>query len=202
MEAAISLQDVANIVTFVAPGYFAIQVYSLVYSKRERDFSRLVVESVVYSLPLVFATNLIWKFIFQQDDVNSLNVAYAALLGAVSVGTAWVYTQLRVHRPLKSIAAKWGLDSPHEDFVKAQLQRLDPKDPDRKVVTVTLQDDSVFSGTLERLSRYVPDGQMYYSFADLAWYNQALEAWEEREGNLIIERREIKYIETAKLRDV
>jgi hypothetical protein len=201
MDAAISLQDVANIVTFIAPGYFAIQVYSLIYAKREREFSRLLVESVVYSLPLVFITNFLWENILHRPHVDSLNLKYSALLFAVSLGFGALSTYLRVHWPVNAIAAKLGLGSPDEDFIKTQLLRLKADDPDKNVVTVTLKDGKVFSGTVNRLSRYAHNGPKHYCFANLAWYNQKTKRWEEREGSLIIEREEIQYIETPKLKD-
>jgi small nuclear ribonucleoprotein (snRNP)-like protein len=82
------------------------------------------------------------------------------------------------------------------------LLRLDPADPDKNVVTVTLKDGTVFSGTVDRLSRYVHSGPKHYCFANLAWYNEEEKEWEEREGSLVIERDEIKYIETPKLKNV
>jgi len=74
-SAIVSLQDVGNIVSFVAPGYFAIQTYSLIYAKRDRNFSKLLIESVVFSLPIVTLTNLLWEKLLQQDPVASLNVS-------------------------------------------------------------------------------------------------------------------------------
>ncbi|MDB5185959.1 MAG: hypothetical protein JWL85_482 [Candidatus Saccharibacteria bacterium] len=199
----VSLQDVANIVTFIAPGYFAIQIYSLVYAKKERDFSRLLIESVVYSLPIVTLANFLWQKVFRQAAVENLNVAYAftLLLTAVAVGGA--VTALRVRWPIKHIAARYGLGSPNEDFVKTQLLRIDLKDPHNNAITVTLKSGAVFSGTIDRfsLSRYAQDAPQHYYFTNLAWFNDETDMWEEREGGLIVERSEIEYIETPKLKD-
>jgi len=81
-----------------------------------------------------------------------------------------------------------------------QLERIDLKDPDRSAVTVSLKGGSVFSGTVDRISRY-PHGPRYYCFANLAWYDADAEAWIEQGGNIIVERSEIEYIVTPELMD-
>jgi hypothetical protein len=200
MDGVVSLQDVANILTFLAPGYFAIQVYSLIYAKRERDFSRLVIESVIYSLPIVTLANILWEKLLGQKAVSSLNVKYALLLLLTAVLVGLAVTLLRQKWPIKNIARKFGLGSPNEDFVKTQLFRVDAKDPAHNAVTVKLKSGQVFSGTVDRLSRYVFDGPNYYYFSNLAWYNQKKRKWEEREGGIMVERGEVEYIETPKLK--
>jgi hypothetical protein len=196
--AFVTLQDVANIVTFVAPGYFAIQVYSLVYAKKERDFSRLLIESIVYSLPIVTLANVIWRS-FSQETISSLSMSYAALVFAIALLSGAVVTFLRTRSFVLKATARIGLGSPDEDFVKTQLLRIDVKDPEKSAVTVKLKTGAVFSGTVDRLSRYAYGGPMYYYFANLAWFNEATGRWNKREGGILVERSEIEYIETPKL---
>jgi hypothetical protein len=200
MDSSVSLQDVANVVTFIAPGYFAIQVYSLIYAKKQRDFSRLLIESIICSLPIVALGNLLWERVFRQAPVSSLNARYAFMLLIVAVATGSIITFLRVHWPIKTIADKCGLGSPNEDFIKSLLLRIDAKDPNHNAVTVTLKSGTIFSGTVDRLSRYSLDGPKYYVFSNLAWFNAANGSWDEREGNLLVERQEIEYMETPKLK--
>lgn len=199
MNPAVSLQDVANIVTFIAPGYFAIQVYSLIYAKKDRDFSRLLVESIVYSLPLVTFVNIIWQNLIGLAIPSSVNVEYALLLLVVAVLAGGLTTVLRNHWPIQPIASRLGLGSPDDDFIKTQLGRIDNKNPNKNPVTITLKSGAVFSGTIDQLSRYTPDGPVYYYFTYLAWFNEATNGWDERDGGIIVERSEIEYIETPKL---
>jgi hypothetical protein len=202
MDAAVvSLQDVANIVSFVAPGYFAIQVYSLVYAKRDRDFPKLLIESVIFSLPIVTLSNVIWEKMFGQPAVTSLDINYAVLLLAIAVLSGVGVTLLRKRWPLRDLALLLGLGSPNGDFVKTQLERVDVSEPDTSSVTVSLKNGSIFSGTADRISRYSHDGPLYYCFSNLAWFNSDTNAWEEQGGSIIVERNEIDYIVTPKLKD-
>ena len=200
MNGVVSLQDVANIVTFFAPGYFALQIYALAYAKRDRDFSRLAIESVVYSLPIVTLAYALWHGLFRQPAVTSLNVLYTCLVIATAIVAGTIVTILRTRWPLKHIAASFGYGSPDEDFVKSQLLRIDVKNPHKSPVTVKLRSGPIFSGTADRMSRYAYDGPMYYYFTNLAWYDEKRQKWDEREGGIIIGRDEIEYIETRELR--
>lgn len=193
----LSLQDVGSIITFVAPGYVAIQMYMITYAKRERDFSRLVVESVVLSLPIVTLTNYIWESVLHRHPVQAPTTSYAALLLLIAVVVGVVITYGRTHWPIKWLAAKFGLGSPDEDFVKLQFLRLKPNE---RAVTVMLKSGGVFSGVPDRTNRYSHTGLKYYYFSNVMWLNSEDE-WEEREGGIIIERAEIEYIETPKLKD-
>jgi hypothetical protein len=200
MDASLSLQDVANIITFIAPGYFAIQVYALVYAKKERNFSQLLIESVVFSLPIVVLTNVIWEKLLGKPAVTSVDVAYSSLLLLVALASGAVATYLRDHRPVKQMALSLGLGSPDEDFVKTQFSRLNTRDKTKSAVTVTLKSGNVFSGTPAQASHHSHNGLKYYYFTNLAWFNPKTNRWNEREGGLIIERAEIEYIETPKLK--
>ena len=199
METIVSLQDVANIVSFIAPGYFAIQIYSLAYAKKDRDFSRLLIESVIYSLPIVTMVNILWGKVLRQPAVTSVDIWYALVLLLVAVLSGALVTSLRTQWPIQNIASKLGLGSPEEDFVKAQFLRIDAKNAKKNPVTVTLKSGAVFSGTVDRLSRNDQNGFKYYYFTNLAWFKETTGKWDEREGGIIIERSEIEYIETPKL---
>lgn|GEM_PF-1377485 len=197
----LTLQDIANIISFLAPGYFAMQVYATVYTKRDRVFSRLFVESIIYSLPIVAVANVLWQQVFHQPNVSSINGWYALLLLGLAVVSGAAAAILRRVWPVKQLAMLFGFGSPFEDFVKTQLLRIDAKDPHMNAVTVRLHSGAVFSGTIDRLSRYSQNGPMFYCFGNLAWLNEKTGTWDERDSNLIIARDEIEYIETKKLRD-
>ena len=200
MDSPITLQDVANIVSFIAPGYFAMQVYSVVYTKRDRDFSRLFVESIIYSLPILTLANIIWQRVLGEPETTSINIRYALILFGIAVVAGFLVATLRTRWPFKQLAILCGFGLPDEDFVKTQLLRINVKNSRLNAVTVKLKSGSVFSATVDRLSRYSQDGPKYYSFTNLAWLTESGK-WDERDGNLIIARDEIEYIETRKLQD-
>lgn len=201
MDLTVSLESIATIIMFIAPGYFAIQVYSIIHAKRERDFSRVVIESIIYSLPLVAITNLIWHRIFYQADATALNAWYVMLLLVIAVIVGLLCSFLRTQWPIRQLTARLGFGPPSEDFVKTQLNRIDQQDSDNNVVLVTLKSGKVFSGTIDRLSRYTPDGPKYFYFSNLAWLDEEKHRWVEREGGIIVERGDVEYIETPALKD-
>jgi hypothetical protein len=196
-----SLEDVANIVTFIAPGYFVIQAYSMIYAKRDRDFSRLLIESVVYSLPIVAIVNVVWKNILGWGVVSSIDMRYVLLLAFFALLASCVVVCSRKLAPVQKLANKIGIGSPHEDFVKTQLLRINSKNPDSNAVTVRLKDGTVFSGTIDQISRYSHTGPNYYYFKNLAWFNEKSSEWDERDGGIIIRTDDVEYIETPKLSD-
>lgn len=195
MENAITLQNVADIVTFVAPGYFLLQVYSLVYAKHERSVSRLIIESAVWSLPLVAGTNVLWEKLLHRAPASSLSTEYALLLVGVSVAVGLAVSVMRVHPPIKQLAYMVGRGAPDEDFVRSQFARLKRGDP----VTVTLKSGRVFSGVPTNGSIYASGSTQRYYFDDLAWATRG-GGWDVRPGGLLVAMSEVEYIETPKLK--
>lgn len=194
-------QDVATIVTFIAPGYFALQVYSLMHAKRDREFSRLLIESIVYSLPIVALGGIVWRVLFGHLP-QSLEIEYVALLIGIAILTGIVAGLLRMRWPIKHFARLLRIPEPNSDLLKSELRRIDTSKPNTSAVTVQLKSGATFSGTVDRVTRQTHDGRpMYFSFTNIAWYNEAAHKWDEREGNIIISRDEIEFIETSKLVD-
>ena len=192
-------QDVATIVTFVAPGYFALQVYSLIYTKRDRSFSRLFIESIIYSLPIAALTSGLWQ-LFTGDEPSGLTLGYVVLLIGIATSLGIAIAYLRTHWPLKNIAKRMGLGSPHEDFIKVQFQRINVAKASASAVTFQLKSGAIVSGTVEQMSDYNHSGRpMYFSLTNIAWFNEVTGEWDERGGNVIIARDEIEFIETGKL---
>jgi hypothetical protein len=195
-------QNVATVVTFVAPGYFVIQVYSLMHAKRDREFSRLLVESVVYSFPIVAMSSVVWQAVFGKNP-GSLEVGYIALLIGLAIAVGMAAGLLRMRWPIKQFARFLRIEEPNSDFLKSQLVRINASKSNSSALTVQLKSGAAFSGTIDRMTRYTHDGRpMYFSFTNIAWYNQASGKWDERKGNIIISRDEIEYIETGQLADI
>jgi hypothetical protein len=198
MDSSVSLGDVANIITFVAPGYFALVVYAHIFTKGPKDFSRLLIESVIFSLPIVTLTHFVWEFILRQQTVQTISVGYAALLIALSVIIGLVAAYTRTHWPVKSLATHFGFGSPDEDFIRAQFARLRYKNGS---VAITLKSGGTFSGTPKRGTIYAQGETQKYYFDNIAWYNLKSGKWEEGTGGLILNLDEVEYIATPPLRE-
>lgn len=194
-------QNVATVITFVAPGYFAIQIYSLMHAKRDRDFSRLLVESVVYSFPIVALSGIIWQIAFVRTP-QSLEIGYVTLLIGLAIFVGVVAGLLRMRWPVKQLARFLRIEEPNSDFLKSQLLRINSAKSSTSALTVQLKSGATFSATIDSMTRYTHDGRpMYFSFTNIAWYDESADTWDERPGNIIVSRDEIEYIETGKLAD-
>lgn len=193
-------QDVATIVTFVAPGYFAIQIYSLMHAKRDREFSRLLIESIVYSLPIVALGSVLWHAFFHQSP-QSIDVLYIALLIAVALVAGTLAGWLRTRWPIEQLTSWLHIDEPNSNFIKSEFRRINVAKPDTSAVTIRLKSGATFSGTIDQMSRYTHNEQLHFSFTNVAWYDESRGKWDERPGNIIVSRDEIEYIETGKLTD-
>lgn len=195
MGVAISVEEVANVATLIAPGYFFILGYSLIYSRNEKNFSKVLVESIAFSLPIVGIYNFIWKWIADDNTIKTTDLNYfmPLILGAVLLGFG--ISHLRKTKRVRKIATKLNIPGPDTDFIKVQFQKLKTN----STVTVTLKNGEVFSGTPKSLGTYVKGNPREYTFNNIAWYkpNARTNKWDYREGTLIININEIQYIETS-----
>ena len=153
---SVTLENVANIITFVAPGYFAAKAYGVLYAKAEKDLSRVLVESVLFSLPIIGMYELLWSG--EPPNVTSAKYAVPLLIFSVVIGLAFAY--LRKTPPVRKLALGMNLPGPHEDFIQTQFRKLESNEP----VTVTLRDGSVFSGTPQGGSIYRTNQPRHYFF--------------------------------------
>jgi hypothetical protein len=193
LEGFVSLEGVANLVVFVVPGYFAIRTYSIVYAKTEKDFSRLLIESIACSLPIVSIYNFMWRVTTGTPPETVVNSAYVLLLLLLAVLLGLGAAYVRRHKWTKRLAGWMRFPGPDEDFMRLQFGKLAKDD----VVTVTLRNGEVFSGTPKRWSAYHPGETRQCYFDNIAWYNKGNHKWESRSGSLIINMSDIEYMETA-----
>ncbi|HUC90349.1 MAG TPA: hypothetical protein VMR45_06135 [Patescibacteria group bacterium] len=190
MEVSITLQDVANIVTFIAPGYFAMKTYGAIYSKADKDSAQLLILSAVCSLPIVAAYN----WIFRLGEVSSTKASYALGLVLFSIFIGLTCATVRRVKAVKKLTQRLHLPEPDEDFMHMQFAKM-AKD---EVVMVKLRNDEFFSGTPQSGKTYKPGEPRAYTFSNVAWFDPDKQRWDERDGNLIINLEDILYMETAK----
>jgi hypothetical protein len=193
MDLALSHDSLSTIIAIIAPGYLAIQVYAAVYSKARKDFSQLLLESVVCGLIIVSVYDAILRLAgVHPDDV--LSVLYylpllviAPLLGlAVSYGRRW--------RPTRRLVARLNLPNADDDYLRDSFRQLPPD----SIVLVVLKSGEIFSGTLAGLSIDANSPNQKLTFNNLAWFNKQKrkDQWETHPGSLIICAGDIQYLET------
>lgn len=193
MDLALSRDSLSTIIAIIAPGYLAIQVYSAVYSKTRKEFSQLLLESVVCGLIIVSIYNTILQLAgISLDDALSMRyylplLLIAPLLGlAVSYGRRW--------RPLRRLVVRLNLPSPDDDYLRDSFRQLPPD----SIVLVVLKNGEIFSGTPAGLSIDANSPDQKLTFNNLAWFNKQKrkDQWETHPGSLIICSGDIQYLET------
>lgn len=193
----ITLQDAANIVTLVAPGYFAIRTYEAIRSgqegaiAREKEFSRILVESVTFSLPIVALLHWLWSIALHKEPIST-NTPYAVALLFLSIFLGTVTALVRNQTPVKEVVDKIGIGLHGGDFIRSQFIKLKRN----ASVTITLKNGEIFSGTPSGGRVYAKDEPREYFFNNIAWYDKQAGVWVNRPGGIIINLEEVEYIET------
>jgi len=194
MDFSLTPDSVANVVALIAPGYFAIQAYSTVNAKADKDFSRLLVESIAYGFLIVSFYNLFWQLLFGAGQIDRLSVGYflPLLLVAPLLGSG--FSLLRSSKAGNWLSRKLQLPGPDDDFIRVQFKKLPPD----SLVTVALKTGEIFSGTPEGLSSYSNNHPQQLYFSNVAWFNKERKTakWEVHTGSVIIATQDILYIET------
>lgn len=194
MDFSFTPDSIASVVALIAPGYFAIQAYSIVYAKAEKDFSRLLVESIAYGLLIVSIYNFVWQALFNDQRINTLSVGYFVPLLILAWLAGAGFSFLRDTKPAHWIAKHLHFPGPDDDFIRVQFKKLPPD----SLVTVTLKTGEIFSGTPEGLSTMSNKYPQRLYFSNIAWFNKDNKSrkWELRSGSVIVATEDILYIET------
>ena len=199
MEAVkLSIENVAAVVIFVAPGYFATFAYDAVHTKSDKDFSKLLIECISFSLPIVGLYNAAFNRVVlshfpKGGHVTSTQVIYFLPLLVVSLGIGYTWARLRGAKWILKITRWFKLPDPDEDYIKVQFKKLKPDE----LISVTLKNGSVFSGVRKSISAYKRGDVQRCYFNDIAWYDKSSGTWENKTGSLILAVDDIAYIETS-----
>lgn len=190
----LTLKDVANIVTLIIPGYVAARAYASVYAKGDKEFARIFIESIVLSLPIVAIFNALWPTSASASDSAVLSPLYVVLLLLFSATIGLLGARVRRFAFIKLLLRPFSVPAPDEDFIRQQFGKLTRNE----VVSVTLQNGDVFSGTPQGGNIYHAGHSRQYYFNNIAWYNKDTGAWEERSGSIIIDLSHVLHIETER----
>jgi len=196
MELSLTPDAIGMIVSFIVPGYLAIRAYTLVHTKVEKDFSKLAVESIAYSLLITGLYNAVWRHWFlrhaQDKTLYTTSVKYALPLLALSILIGYLWGRLRSKKPFNAISKWLNLPTPSDDFLADQFGKLQ----NNEYVTVTLNDGKIFRGVRSQISVYRKDEEQMCAFDYIAWYRKDNGTWDSRNGSLVLGVKDIEYIET------
>jgi hypothetical protein len=168
-------QQVAQVVSYIAPGFLARTAYLARFPRREPQQFTLLVWAVVISLPLVAVTARLARII-RIDPANVTAVSYVALLLGLSLFAGYIAAMVRGSRLARLTLGRIGLVYQPEQSIYAQTLLGLPPDA---VVTISFTDGRKLSGT----PRLGPGGtqediaELYLTHP--AWWNESSNEWVE-----------------------
>lgn len=173
MADVLTADQVAQVVSFIAPGFVARIAYAGRFQRREPQQFSLLVSSVVLSLPLVAAATALARWL-GVSYTKVTDLGYVLLLFGLSFAVGWSAALLRARRPVRQVLARLGLSYQPEGSIYAQtLLALPPE----AVVTVECSDGRKISGT-PRIGPGPADGgiaELYLT--NPAWWDRARGRW-------------------------
>jgi len=192
MSDVLTATEVANVLTFVAPGFFALAAYQYEFPRRPRERFEALVVAVATSVPLVALTELIRGWLDVERD--PLGAGYVGLLLGVSLLAGYVAAQLRGRKTARRLLRKLGVRREPEDspFLRA-VRGL--SDPDAQV-TVTFKDGSILAGTPSFWTSD-PDRPRELFLTYSRWFDPDAGTWTDRrdQGGVLVGLDEVWSIE-------
>lgn len=193
MDLGLSRDSLSTIIAIIAPGYLAVQTYAAVYSKTRKEFSQLLLESIVCGLVIVSFYNAALDLLgYHSDDVLRLFYYLPLLIIAPLLGLGVSYGRRR--QPIRRLVARLNMPNADHDYLRDSFRQLAPE----SVVLVVLRSGETFSGTLAGLSNDANSPSQRLTFNNLAWFNEQKrkDQWEAHPGSVIVAAEDILYIET------
>jgi len=197
VDISLSPSDITAIALLVAPGYITILVYSSIRAKTDKDFSRLLVESIALSYIIVSFYNRYWHD-FTNRQMVPTSLHYLIPLFGLSFALGLASNFIRDWEPIRWLFKKLKIPGPDDDFIRAQFRKLKKN----TAVTVKLRNGKVFSGTPQGGSAYKKDTPREYYFNNVAWYKKGApkgKLWEPAKGSLIVNLDDVEYMETGEV---
>jgi hypothetical protein len=139
MSDSVTAADVGNVLTYVAPGFFARAAYDAVWPQADRDKFEVLVVSVATSVPLVALAHTLASRLSIVPNVTHLG--YVAFLLALSVLAGYMAAVVRGPRFFRTVAGSLKLNiQPEISGYTATIMKT--KGP----VTVVFRDGTKLSG--------------------------------------------------------
>ncbi len=181
MAEVLTAEQVGQVLTYIAPGYFARSAYNARFPSLERPQFNLLVTSVAISLPLVAAAHALAKPLHISTSPTSLE--YVLLLLGLSMLVGYLFAALREPTWARQMLGKCGITSQPEALLTTQV--LKPlKDT---FVTVAFKDGRKLSGVPKGGPVLPDDGikELYFSYP--AWWDSEKDEFvEEAEGEAVL----------------
>jgi hypothetical protein len=169
MADALTAEQVGQVLTYIAPGYFARSAYTARFPQPDQPHFNVLVTSVATSLPLVAAAH----GLAGQLDISTspTHVGYVALLLGLSMVIGYLFAALREPKVVRKMLGAFGITSQPEALLTTQV--LKPlKD---RFVTVDFKDGRKLSGVPKGGPVLPEDGINEFYFTFPAWWDNEKE---------------------------
>lgn len=189
----LTAEEVARVLIFVAPGFFALAAYRFEYPQAPREPYGTLVSSVATSVPLVAITEVTrdWFGI----DRDPLAAGYILLLLGTSVIVGYVFARLRGATRVRSALGRLGFRHEPESLV---FNRTVPRMPSSDgQVPVTFKDDRVLAGTPRFWHSEPASARRELFLTHTRWYEDDSGTWSDvpQEGGVLINLEDVWVIE-------
>jgi hypothetical protein len=191
MSDVLTATEVANVLTFVAPGFFALGAYRFEFPRRPRERFETLVVSAAASVPLVALTELIRDWL--GVNRNPLGPGYVALLLGVSIVSGYGFARLRGSATTRRALRKAGLRQEPEDtpFLRVLRGLSDPE----AQATVTFKDGAILSGTPSLFTSDLESPRELF-VTNPRWWVPEIEEWTPRtDGGVLVSLDQVWAIE-------
>ena len=183
--------EVAHVLAFVAPGFFALGAYRFEFPRRPRERFETLVVSVAASVPLVALTELIRGWFGVER--NPLAPGYVALLLGLSVALGYAFARLRGSTTSRRLLRRVGLRHEPEDTPFLRVLRGLPGTDAQ--ATLTFKDGAVLTGTPSLFTNDLESPREVF-LTNPRWWVPEIEEWTDRgSGGVLVRLDEIWAIE-------
>jgi hypothetical protein len=194
MADVISAKDVPQLLTLVAPGFFARVAYGWVLPRKADGELPTLVTSVALSLPLVALASYLAKKLSLRPDATELG--YVALLLGLSLGTGYVAGRLRCWSKVRRVLLRLGHRS--DPTASVLVRTVMEMDDSKGQVTINFKDGKRPLAGTPRFATEDPETAEQQLYVDhFMWWNLKERTWSQRKdrGGVLVRLDEVRSIE-------
>jgi hypothetical protein len=166
MADALTAEQVGQVMTYIAPGYFARSAYTARFPCPDQPHFNILITSVATSLPLVAAAHGLAELL--SVPARPTNVGYVSLLLGLSMLVGYCFAAIREPQWVRKRLAAIGITSQPEALLTTQV--LKPLND--RFVTVNFKDGRKLSGVPKAGPVLPEDGikELYLTYP--AWWDE------------------------------
>lgn len=177
MADALTAEQVGQVMTYVAPGYFARSAYTARFPCPDQPHFNILITSVATSLPLVAAAHGIAELL--KVPTRPTEAGYVALLLALSMLVGYCFAAVREPQWVRKRLADIGITSQPEALLTTQV--LKPLSD--RFVTVNFKDGRKLSGVPKAGPVLPEDGINEFYLTYPAWWDEEQDDFVETDEN-------------------